>query len=246
MDDIFAVVDNAVRKANGSTHPREVADCNHVLVGEPLTGSIIGMAMRFSTLGVIAVNERLKNIWVLLTLWHELAHILLGHVDEPSFNFHRDNGIFTQSIDSKTLSRQEKEANLIAAEYSVNTARVLDLIGYNNRTMQDYRQLKTAQDALLKAYNNLRFSSYADHLPASIKRQLTEFRDAFMELEERKYNLEAELVAMHCFKTFDEIAADLEIDVVILKYKLEALRMRRYDIEVQELEHYSKVFRNAK
>ena len=43
-----------------------------------------------------------------------------------------------------------------------------------------------------------------------------------------------------------EIAHELGITEVILKYKLEALRIRGYNIDIQELERYSYVFQEAR
>ena len=243
---IFKATDAAINKAKGSKDPDVVANSNGIMIGDPLSGSIVGMAMRFSYLGAVAVNGHLDEAWHLFTLWHEIAHVLRNHVDDPAFNFHNDYGIFTQSFDSRTISRQEREANLISAEYNIDTESVLELIGYHNRTMQDYRRLKKYQDQLSQAYDSLRFSTFGEHPSNSIKYRMAEYRRALRELNEKRYDLESDLSAMNCVYSISEIASNLGTNEIIMKYKFEAMRIRGYDIDVQELEKYNKVFRDAK
>ena len=50
---------------------------------------------------------------------------------------------------------------------------------------------------------------------------------------------------MNCVNTISEIADELSANEVIIKYKFEALRIRGYDIDTQELENYNKVFRHV-
>lgn len=245
-DTIFLATDAAIEKAHGSRDPEVVADFNNILIGDPLTGSIVGMSMRFAYLGSVAVNGKLDTVWRLFTLWHELAHVFRKHVDDPSFNYHQDRGIFTQPVDSRAIPRQEKEANLISAEYNIETDLVLELIGYNNRTMQDYRRLKHYQDQLSHAYEALRFSSFGEQPPASVKYRLAEYRRALRELDEKKYDLESDLVASHCIRSMSEIAGEIGTSEIILKYKFEAMRIRGFDIDVQELERYDQVFGEAR
>ena len=151
-EDIFAATDEAVKKAHGSTDPTVVAACNNILVAQPLSGSLIGMAMRYSTLCVVAVNYQLNRVWHNFALWHEIGHVALGHIDDPAFVNHQDRGLFTLPVDSRTIPRHEREANLVSAEYSVDTGAVLGLIGYDNSTMRDYRSLKKHQAQLTQAY----------------------------------------------------------------------------------------------
>ena len=45
--------------------------------------------------------------------------------------------------------------------------------------------------------------------------------------------------------SISEIAKELGTTDTILKYKIEAMRIRGYDIDIQELERYDQVFRDA-
>lgn len=246
-EDIFSATDAAIAKAKGSKDPEVIADYHRskILIGTPLEGSIIGMSFRCSTLGVLSVNRDLDTVWRMFAYWHELAHIFRKHIDEPGFGFHQDRGLFSVPVDSHTISRQEREANIISAEYNLDTDEVLELICYNNRTMRDYRKLKQYQEQLSHAYDALRFSTFGESPTASVKYRMAEYRHALRELDEKRCDLEADLISMNCVKSFYEIAGELGTNEVILKYKLEAMRLRGYDIDVDELERYDQVFGNA-
>lgn len=246
-EDIFAATDAAIAKAKGSKDPEVIADFyrSKILIGSPLEGAIIGMSFRCSTLGVISVNRNLDAVWRMFAYWHELAHVFRKHIDEPEFGFHQDRGLFTVALDSHTISKQEREANIISAEYNLDTGEVLELIGYNNQTMQDYRRLKQYQEQLSSAYDTLRFSTFGEHPTNTVKYRMAEYRRALQELDEKRADLESDLAAMHCIKSFSEIAGELGTNEIILKYKLEAMRIRGYDIDAQELEQYNKVFRGV-
>ena len=192
-EDIFAATDEAVKKAHGSTDPTVVAACNNILVAQPLSGSLIGMAMRYSTLCVVAVNYQLNRVWHNFALWHEIGHVALGHIDDPAFVNHQDRGLFTLPVDSRTIPRHEREANLVSAEYSVDTNAVLSLIGYDNSTMRDYRSLKKHQAQLTQAYDALRFSTDVNHSSNSVKYRMAEYRRALMALDEKRQDLESDI-----------------------------------------------------
>ena len=51
---------------------------------------------------------------------------------------------------------------------------------------------------------------------------------------------------MNCVLSLSEIAHEIGTTETILKYKLEAMRIRGHDIDIQELERYDRVFLDAK
>ena len=108
--------------------------------------------------------------------------------------------------------------------------------------MQDYRKLKKYQEKLSHAYNALRFSTEASHPTNSIMYRLAEYRRLLGELEEKRLDLESDIASMNCVKSLPEVAGELGTNEAILKYKLEAMRIRGLDINTQELEQYNKVF----
>lgn len=247
-EDIFSATDAAIAKANGSKDPEVIADYHRsrLLIGSPLEGSIVGMSFRCATLGVISVNRDLDTVWRKFAYWHELAHVFRKHIDEPGFGYHQDRGLFSVAMDNHTISRQEREANIISAEYNLDTDAILELIGYYSRTMQNYRKLRKKQDEMAQAYDNLRFSTNASNPSNILRYRLAEYQRTLRLLNEKRYDLESEMVAMNCVRSLSDIAAELGTNVVILKYKLEAMRIRGFDIDVQELERYDQVFIEAR
>ena len=71
------------------------------------------------------------------------------------------------------------------------------------------------------------------------------FDKALRKLEERKNDLESEMGAMNCCKSFFEMASELNTTETVLRYKLEAMRLHGEDIDRQELERYDQVFKGA-
>ena len=142
--DFFAASDAAVARA-GSTDPGEVAERLGIMVFD-LTSSITALATRYSYIPVIGINIKLNGMWRSYGFWHEIGHIVKGHIDEPGFSTkHFDTLLFSQEIDCRSIPRHEKEANIISAEYNIDTKAILEIISYDTSTMQDYRRLKAYQ-----------------------------------------------------------------------------------------------------
>jgi len=242
--DFFAASDAAVARA-GSTDPGEVAERLGIMVFD-LTSSITALATRYSYIPVIGINIKLNGMWRSYGFWHEIGHIVKGHIDEPGFSTkHFDTLLFSQEIDCRSIPRHEKEANIISAEYNIDTKAILEIISYDTSTMQDYRRLKAYQEKLGDAYKSLCSSANADKPSQMIKYRLAEYQRSLKDLENKKRELESDIAAMGCRLSFREIAAELGTTETILKYKLEALRIRGYDIDTLELERYDKVFKGA-
>lgn len=243
--DFFAASD-ALIKRTGSSDPMEVIERNNIVYSD-LTGSIVGMASKYQSLYTLGVNCRLNYVMRLYALWHEIGHICLGHIDVlPTNTAHSDIYLFTQEVDSRLIPRQERDANIISAEYCVSTDSVLDMIAYNSKAMQDYRKLKATQKQLNEDYKRFCSSVNAEHrIPNMMKYRLVEYQKGLKNMEERKQYLEAEIAEMGCCLSCREMADQLGTSETIVKYKLEALRIRGYDIDTLELERYDRVFRDV-
>lgn len=241
-DDIFSHIDSLIAEAD-SSEPKAVAKYYHITYIE-LRGTIGGYATLFGPQPVIGVNVKQSDMWQKLGGWHELAHVFDGHIYEPGFQKGCVDGtFFNADYDSKTISRHERTANLVAAHVYLEDKKVLDKIGYNDPLLQQYRRAKAYRDSLMRELEGLRCSTFRDEQVSSyqkIKTQNTyrKFRIASESLSD----LEAGLVYSDCCKTFSEIAASLNVDERILRYKLESMRLRGFDIDPQELEHYSRMF----
>ena len=228
-------------KAAGSKDPRDVAEHFGILVVD-LHGSIAGYATRYSTLPVIGLNVHLDDLWYNFGGWHELAHVFLGDIYAQGFRGgHRDGGFFQQDVDSQTIPRHELRANLLSANVNIEDAHVLEVTNYNSRMMQDYRGVKANLEKLSFAYQQLCFS--ANTSPSELlKARMHELRGKIRGTRDTLGNLEAEMVSANRCKTFQEMACELGVPERIFRYKLEAMRLRGYDIDPQDLERYDAMF----
>lgn len=244
-DDIFSHIDSLIAKA-GTDDPKAVAKYYHITYAD-IKGTIAGYATLFGPQPVIGVNVKLTEMWRKLGGWHELTHVFAGHIYEQGFQKGCvDGAFFSADFDSKTISRHECTANLVAAHVYLNDDNVLDKMGYNSPALQQYRRAKAYRDKLMNEVEALRCSTFrgektSSYLKAKIQTTYREFRVASDSLS----NLETELVYSDCCKTFSAIAAELDVDERILRYKLESMRLRGFDIDPQELEHYSKMFEHV-
>lgn len=242
MDDsIFAATDAAI-KAAGTRKPEEIIEYfGFTLI--KLYSTILGYAKRYSTCTMVGVNTRLSDEEKAQIGWHELGHVFREHIKDPTFSLmHTDRALFNLPVDSKQISRQEKEANLISAEYCVDTDATLKAIGYYNQSLRDYRALCAQQQELVYACDQLRFSVSLDNRSAATIARLKEYQRTLRSLNEQRLDMESSLMYDNCCKTISEMAAEVNTTEVIFKYKLEALRLRGYDIDRMELESYDKVF----
>jgi len=241
-DDIFSYIDSLIARAD-TKKPKAVAKYYHITYIE-LKGTIGGYATLYGPQPAIGVNVKQSDMWQELGGWHELVHVFDGHIYEPGFEKgFVDGAFFTADYDSKTISRHERTANLVAAHVYLDDDKVLEKIGYNNSSFQQYRRAKAYRDNLMHELEGLRCSTFRDEQASTyqkIKTQKT-YRE-FQIASESLSDLEADLVYSDCCKTFSEIAASLNVDERILRYKLESMRLRGYDIDPQELEHYSRMF----
>ena len=73
---------------------------------------------------------------------------------------------------------------------------------------------------------------------------MQETKKKIRETRKTLQGLEEEISAMNGILTLSEIAAKAGTSERILRYKLEAMRIRGYDIDHVELEHYNRMFRH--
>lgn len=243
-DEIFSLMREKAKKT-GSNDPLEVANDHHIVL-IPLKGTITGYAAAYRTLAVIGYSQKLRGIWLPLVLWHELTHVFSGDIYDPTIGDRIvDSKIFTQEVDSLYIPRHEKRANLVGADMSVPDADVLELIHYDSSSMKAYRNLKQHQDSLIREFEELRTSADIDSASTRLKVKLQDLKNRIHDVSRALSEVEGDLMDMNAFLTFPEIAGELGINERILRYKLEAMRLRGFDIDRQELEHYSRMFDGA-
>ena len=247
-EDMFSSARNAAKTAC-SKDPRVVADSLGIMVVD-LYGSICGYAAVYrsgkTSWPVIGLHRDLSPPWDLFGGWHELAHVLRGHVYDPSFaNRHCDCVFFSQELKAKTISLQEKEANLISADLCIEDSIIEELTGYDDPAIRDYRQFRSDLENLVRAYERLMISIRSGSPSALLQVKMQETKKRIRETKKALQGLEEEIISMKGFLTLQEIAAKAGTNERILRYKLEAMRMRGYEIDHVELERHDRMFRSA-
>ena len=179
--------------------------------------------------------------------WHEIGHVLAGHIWEPRITTKglMDTTFFAEEADSRSIAQHEKAANLVAAHALVDTGETLEAIGYDSRTLKQYRRLKDRQDELHKEYERLLFSIDRGKANAKVITSLKGYQRALGFLEKEKQSLEDDLITMNICRPISDIAMELGVSERVFRYKLEALRLQGYDIDPQELERYERMFENT-
>ncbi len=242
----FKKIDKIIKKI-GSDNPKEVAAfLNYEII--MLSSSLIGYITRIKNQIFIGINEHLSPTVMKFDEWHEIGHGVLGHLKEYDFaqnsNCHLDLSLLepSQQLNSKTISIYEREANIFAAEYSIETSKILEMTGYNNSVIQQFRTLKETQQQLRQEYEKLLFAIQRENTSETQKYKLTEYKKELAKLDEKKQELGDE-IAQCGILSVPEIANHLNTSSIIIEYKLEAMRLRGYNIEGVELATYNKVFK---
>lgn len=235
-DDIFSIVRQKI-KAAGTDDPYEVAKF-HGIEFIWLKGTIAGYATHYMKLvPIIGINEKLDRVWYRFGGWHELTHVFDDHIYEEGFsNEHCDGAFFAQEIDSRSLSHHERIANLVSADVNVDDDLVVEITGYNTRTMRQYRRLKAYLESLKEVYDQLQFSAYSDGATSLLKTKMHDTRRKIQVTSDAILDLESDLANIHQWRTFSQMAAEVGTNERIFRYKLEAMRLRGFDIDRQELE----------
>ena len=242
----FKQIDKIIRKI-GSDNPEDIASyLGYEII--PLNSSIVGYITFIKNQIIIGINSRLSLVKRKFDIWHEIGHAISGHLKEADFTsiggYHLDQSLFdaNQQLNSKTISRYEREANLIAAEFSIDTNKVLELIGYDNSVVQQFQNLKTTQQQLRQEYEKLLFAVNGNNCSELQKYRLKEYKRELAKLDEKEQELGNEISTFDVM-TIPEIARSLNTSSIIVEYKLEAMRLRGYDINSLELATYNKVFK---
>lgn len=242
-EEIFQAAEDAI-KATGSDDPLDVAEHYGIMVID-LKGTIAGYATRYSKIPVIGLNVKLDDLWYRFGGWHELEHVFSGDIYDPGFyGGHHDGGFFTQDVDSRAIPRHELRANLVSANVNIKDDIVIEVTNYDSRMMQDYRRLKAYLEKLSHAYDQLRFSTSVSS-SSVLKARMRELRRKIQGANETLTDMEADMVSSNCCKTFHEMACEVGVPERIFRYKLEAMRLRGFDIDPQELERYNDMFKGA-
>ena len=236
---IFDRMDALVEKAGHD--PKDVAACLKARVHPAYLG-VNGMVVRVGGKTHIALNESQPSYQYIFAYWHEIAHIIEGHLLLPGFlngeGVHMDTDQFSGEYAEKMVIYTEKVSNLIAADQMLDGKAILAKTGYE--AMENLRYLKRD---LLALHDRLRFvmESLKYNSSPKMKCMYAETRRELKATYEKFMDLESEC-SYGDFMTIKEIAADHKVPEHYIEYALEAQRIRGADIDIRELKSFDKVF----
>lgn len=239
-DNIFSEVGAKIKEA-GTDDPKDVASYFDIM-WIPLHGSITGYAASYGRVYAIGINEKLSGSWLKFAAWHELAHIFAGHVSSENLP---DKTCFSQEVDSLTIPKHERTANLISADVCVNDDDVFSVTNYNSETMCAYRRMRSYQKGLLLDLDSLRLLCGKGKNSGLFNARMQELKHRIESTGRALSDIENEINSLNCGRTFHDMAVELGINERIFRYKLEAMRLKGLDIDRQELESYSSMFDEA-
>lgn len=227
----------------GTSDPYELADFLRVFIQDLTSNKLIAFVMKKSGVTCIGLNARLNFAKKMVILMHELTHVVC-HIDFiNSFGIGYGEINAFQSLKHRNIVRQEYEANVVAADFNLPTDEVLEMLGYNNNSLREYRRILAAFKRHQNEYEQFLASvifttksNYTRQKLLNWKRRMKEWQD---ELEEMQHDL----TYSGDFMTTAEIAGEFGLPQSIVDYKLEALRLRGYDLDAVELVRHNQVFR---
>jgi len=239
--DVLERMDTLVSQA-GTSNSYELANYLNAHIGDITSPKLLAFVVRRSGIVCIGLNPHLPDHIKEVILMHEVAHVAfhLDFFDNQVF-FHGENSF--QSLKSQTIAIQEYEANLVAADFCLDTDDILDKLGLNNNMFKEYHRhlakFKRYQADYETFVANTIFATSSEWARKRMLHWQRNLRHWHEELENMKYDLSYS----GTFMTIDEISREYEIPTAIVEYKLEALRLRGYDIDELVLAGYNRVFK---
>lgn len=242
-ENVLQRMDEAIKCA-GTDDPFELADALGARIIW-LTGSVIGFVRKIKHRVFIGVHSELSPRKQRFTAMHEATHVVC-HIEAEEFRLgHQEAAFFSagNGVSDKTVSRQEKEANLASAEYSIPTEEILEMTGYNNRDLRVYLRKKKELSKLRQDYEGylslFRNGAYSQ----KVRENIREYHDELQRRHEELESMQGDIGATNGSLTMEQMARELHVNAVMVEYKLAALQLRGYDFDELVLPGYERVFR---
>ena len=240
--DVLERMDNLVAQA-GTSNPYELTSYLNAYIGNITSPKLLAFVVCRSGIVCIGLNPHLPDHIKEVVLMHEVAHVAF-HLDFLSRygTFYSESSFF-DSMKHSEIVQQEYEANLVAADFCLDTDDILDKLGYNLHSLQRYLEyLEDFKRHQAKYESFLSYTVFSADDKWTQKKLLNwkrEMKTWEQELEDMQRNLTYEGNLM----TPEEIAREYDIPVAIVEYKIEALRHRGYVTPNVELVSYAQVFK---
>ena len=239
--DVLERMDALVARA-GTSDPYELADYLRVFIQGITSNKLIAFVVRKSGVICIGLNQRLNTAKKMVVLMHEVTHVAC-HMDFlHSFGLCYGELSPFQNLKNKSIVRQEYEANIAAADFNLPTDDVLEMLGYNNKALQEYRRYLAAFERHRNEYEQFLSSTIFTAQSRWARQKLLDWRKRMKEWRDELEEMQHDLTYCGEFMTTAEIAKGYGLPQTIVDYKLEALRLRGYDLDAVELVSHRQVF----
>ena len=240
--DVLERMDALVKNA-ASSNPYELAKYLHVDVEKLIGSDILAFVVNFSGVKIVGLNPKLKGLKEYVVLMHEIAHIFF-HMDFLTRygNGYGEECVF-KPLKRADIVRQEYEANLIAAEFCLDTGDILDKLGYNSHSLQDYMEHLEKFKQYCAEYKQFMGNTIFRVDDRWTQKRLMNYEKQLKFLQEELEDMQRDLTYEGGCMTTVEIAKEYGIPDTIVEYKIEALHHRGYIVPSVELASYGQVFR---
>ena len=190
----------------------------------------------------IGLNDDQPEYQYTFANWHENFHILDRHLLLPGFvngdGVHLDTDTFSSDYMERMVIYTEKVCNLGAADQMIKTDDALMCMGYY--ALEEYMASRKEYFSLLQRFQSIQESlRYSNS--TKLKCRVAEAEKELKKSYEKMMDLESNHSA-NDFMTISQVAMANSVPKHYVVYKLEALRIQGYEIDVQELVSYDKMF----
>ena len=205
--------------------------------------SVDGFIMRRKGTTYYGVSRNLTGKKYDFGVMHEGFHGLCGHLDFPGFlngaGAHTDIGSFS---DFHLVASTERDANIGAADFVVDTEAVLDMMGYDNADVVAYRASVESFEQAVRDYKRHYSIVRLNGSPEGRVRRLEAYQQELARMYEELQEQARDIRHGGCCLTKGEMAQEACVPAYIIDFKLEALEVRGYDVSGIELPTFDKVF----
>ena len=231
-----------VARAVGSREPDDVLESLGYVFMDP-GNSVDGFIMKRKGTTYYGVSPSLTGRKYDFGVMHEGFHGICGHLDLPGFvsegGAHTDTGSFGNY---KMVAGTERDANIGAADFIIDTQGILDMLGYDNADVAAYRISVESFDTAVRDYQRHFDIVVSNGSPESRIRRMRayqrELARMYNELQEQAQDI---MNSGICLSKYD-IAREFGVPEFIIDYKFEALALRKYSVSTVELPTFDKVF----
>ena len=242
ITDVLERMDNLVAQA-GTSNPYELADYLNAHIENITSPKLLAFVIRRSGIVCIGLNPALPLSIKEIILMHEVAHVAF-HMEflDTYGTIYSESSIFN-SLKHSEIVQQEYEADLVAADFCLDTDDILDKLGYNLHSLQRY--LEYLEDF---KRHQAKYESFLSYTVFSAddkwtQKKLLNWRREMKIWQQELEDMQRDLTYEGNLMTPEEIAREYDIPTTIVEYKIEALRQRGYVTPSVELASYAQVFR---